>query len=456
MLEFLGSQTASALQNATLFGQVEATLSVVESQARYQTSVAQASALLVEEGTQSLDEVLQLLGQTARVDHCYYAEVQEGGQEAYWAPRAAWPLTENASESDEPLLPRVKVDAFPDTWLSMLQNQGEVHASLDGASPLEQQVFELLGASSLLALSVPGNAAFPGLLSFVTEEKERVWTKEELAALQTIAASLSSTLARESLLTRVQDALADTEILLEAGTALNIAQTYADILEVLLNYTILGQGAVTAMVQVYNHPWITAEDPPAWTDVLARWTDSADVTFSQRYQLSDYASLKDILHADHLSVIADVASDSRIDENLRTLLLEHLGGKGAIFVPLVVGGQWIGFISVTYAEIIDFSDEESRRLLSITAQASVAIQNRYQLDVTASRARREQLIREITGQIQAAPDVEGVLKVAARELGQALQTSRTFVSLGGFDKEGIRKRGTGPLSDAAVDSPSDD
>jgi GAF domain-containing protein len=230
-----------------------------------------------------------------------------------------------------------------------------------------------------------------------------------------------------------------------------MAQNYEHILEVLLNYTILGHGAVLATLQVYDHPW-TEESPAEWWDILARWTEVPGILTDSRYYLSDLPSFRNFLFPDRLGIIHDLSSDPGVDDTMRELLHDHLGGQGGIFVPLVVGGQWIGFVGILYPQVIDFSEVELRRLMSITAQAAVAVQNRYQLDVTASRARREQLIREIANQIQAAPDVEGVLKVATRELGQALKTSRTFVHLGGFEQGKPRKPDTGPLP--AADSVS--
>jgi GAF domain-containing protein len=240
LLEFLGSQTASALQNAQLFGQVQSTLTVVESQARYQSGVAQASALLVEEGTHALESVLRLLGEAARVGHTYYIEVAERPQgKSNWAIKSAWSADGTWLFSPEALRDSIPLDFFPESWMLQLREKGMIQKVRSEASPAERSVFETLGTQSLLALAVVGGGTFPGVLAFLDSETEREWGKDELSALQTSAASLSSTLGRESLLNRVQEALADTEILLEAGTALNMAQTYDHILEVLLNYTIL-------------------------------------------------------------------------------------------------------------------------------------------------------------------------------------------------------------------------
>lgn len=68
-----------------------------------------------------------------------------------------------------------------------------------------------------------------------------------------------------------------------------------------------------------------------------------------------------------------------------------------------------------------------RRLTSLAGQAAIAVQNLNQLEAIQARARREQMIREITERIQRAPDVQGVLQTGLRELGRALGTSRNVV-----------------------------
>ena len=71
-----------------------------------------------------------------------------------------------------------------------------------------------------------------------------------------------------------------------------------------------------------------------------------------------------------------------------------------------------------------FSEQDLRRLESLTQQAAIATQNRLQLLTIEARVNRERMIRQITEQIQSAPDVQGVLQAALRELGRAFGTSR--------------------------------
>ena len=127
----------------------------------------------------------------------------------------------------------------------------------------------------------------------------------------------------------------------------------------------------------------------------------------------------------HTDEPPDPARESLVlDRRALALFRRALGAESVVFVPLTVGGQKIGFLHADYASPRTFSDAARRRLVSLAQQASVAVLNLRQLRETEARVRREQLIRRITGQIQEAPDVEGVLKTAVMELGRAFGTPR--------------------------------
>lgn len=246
----------------------------------------------------------------------------------------------------------------------------------------------------------------------------------------------------------MQDALTETEVLYKTGSALNTAQSYDDILEALRSHTILGQGAHDVTIEFYDRPW-TETEQPEWIEVLARWGQLPPEKARQRYHVDK----KDIvLFSDGVGVVEDVPNDSRLDSRARDFFFEYLGARSAVFVPLLVGGQRIGTIIALYPEPTKVSEVEQRRLMNLAAQAAMAIQNRHQLQATAARARREQLAREIIGNIQSAADVQGVLQTAARELGRALRTPHTSIQVGGLSHRRYRKLGTGELVSRPDDS----
>jgi hypothetical protein len=87
-----------------------------------------------------------------------------------------------------------------------------------------------------------------------------------------------------------------------------------------------------ATLQVYDHPW-TEENPAEWWDILARWTEVPGILPGSRYYLSDFSSFRNFLFPDRLGIIRDLSTDPGVDDALRVLLHDHLGGQGVFSSP---------------------------------------------------------------------------------------------------------------------------
>jgi GAF domain-containing protein len=283
-----------------------------------------------------------------------------------------------------------------------------------------------------------------GVLEIQETDENREWTEEEVNMVSSVADQLALALENARLFEQTQRALSETELLYQATGDLNLAQSYQDILEALRENSLLGEADVNVSLNLFDEPW-TEEQMPEWSIVVARQGNLDDSLAQSRYRLADFSVAETLLQADAPTLIEDVATDERLDGRARALYGRRFGAGSTIFAPLVVGGQWIGYINGIYGEPRTFEESEIRRLMGLAGQAAVAVQNRYQLAATAARARRERLIREIVGQIQAAPDVKGVLQMATRELGQALQAKKATIHLGKGRLRERRKLGTGPL-----------
>ncbi len=446
--ELFITQVVAALENARLYEASTTALGVVEKQARYQTNVAQSVALLAgQRGVESVPEVLRLLGEAAQVSRVFYFETLPSEKVPVWNLVVEWVAN---SEDEVMLIPerlqRLPVERFP-MWKEDLIQAGITLGHVDKVGLRERRILRALGVTSFLGLAVPGPWEVPGILGFVEVDEVREWTDQEIAALQTAAAALSNTLARERLFAQVQEALAETEVLYEAGSALNVADTFERILDVMRTYTILGEGANNVTVQLFERPW-TEDNPPEWLNILVRWTSLPLQLLQTRYPLVGFIS-KELFALDQLIIVEDMSGDSRITDTMRELFAQRLGIKSTVFVPLVASGQWIGYLNALYPEYTTFPEAEQRRLSNLAAQAAVAIQNLLQLQESAARARRERQIREVVGQIQAAPDVQSVLQTAVRELGRVLGAPRSFVQL--LRREGpVKKPGTGELAATAT------
>jgi GAF domain-containing protein len=277
----------------------------------------------------------------------------------------------------------------------------------------------------MLALAIVVENRPPGFLAFVGVREARLLQADEIGALQTAAAALSNTLVRENLFNQVQTSLLEQEALYRASAELNGADSYIGILDVLRRYTLLGQSSNNVSLNFFDRPW-TESEKPEWISVLARWSSLPSEALSDRYALASFPSADEFFGYTPI-FFEDIAHDARMDENLRALYIHRFQATSTIFVPLIAGGQRIGYLNAIYPLPTTFPEEEMRRLTSLAGQAAIAVQNLNQLEAIQARARREQMIREITERIQRAPDVQGVLQTGLRELGRALGTSRNIV-----------------------------
>lgn len=104
-------------------------------------------------------------------------------------------------------------------------------------------------------------------------------------------------------------------------------------------------------------------------------------------------------------------------------------------VPMVVGDEIIGMIAVQdFANTNKFDMHMVDLLTTVANQAAIAIQNTRLFAQTQSRARQEQILREVSTRVNAVVDPESILRTAAREVGRALGLE-TFVILAEPDEQ---------------------
>jgi GAF domain-containing protein len=97
------------------------------------------------------------------------------------------------------------------------------------------------------------------------------------------------------------------------------------------------------------------------------------------------------------------------------------------------GGELIGRVCIAYTQEHDFLDEESALLGDIARRVNAYLENQRLLSETQARARREQVLREITARVRSSTDPDAVMRALVQELGTALGRS-TFARLGSAEE----------------------
>jgi PAS domain S-box-containing protein len=283
---------------------------------------------------------------------------------------------------------------------------------------------------TLSEMAIPVIAAddLLGVLDVQSAEQD-YFSADEEQIYTTLAAQIAITLRNATLYRQSQNTLFESETLYKASAGLNTASTFDAVLDVLLEYTVMGRGAQNVSLNHFDVPW-TETRKPEWIEVLARRSDLPAGAVRDRYPLAAFPSADAVLHPDKAVVVADVATDERMDENARALYAQQFGAKSIIFIPLIAAGQWIGFINAIFQQSIDFEDAEIRQAMVLSGQAAVAIQSVRRLIATERQAIREQTIREITEKMRGATTLEQLVQTTARELGSRFSVEFASVELG--------------------------
>jgi GAF domain-containing protein len=149
---------------------------------------------------------------------------------------------------------------------------------------------------------------------------------------------------------------------------------------------------------------------PERVNVLARYSQLSATDMPSQYEVTHFISADTVLRRDAPTFIGNVVQDERLTESLRQLLQQLFGAVSTLFVPLVVSGQWMGFIHAVYHEQTQFSDAEMRRLMSLAGQAAVVAQSIRLLEETQGLLESEQRQRRIADTlVQAAARMTGIL-----------------------------------------------
>ena len=261
------------------------------------------------------------------------------------------------------------------------------------------------------------------------------FTDEDAHIQTTLAAQVAAALENARLFERTEFALEEAKALrrladqsYQASADLNTAQSYDDVLAVLRQYTILGQNAQNISLNYFDRPW-TEDQTPEWINTLGRWSELPTEAVSPRYPLAAFPSANELLRPNAPTLIEDIATDPRVGDNARALYTRRFGAKSTIFVPMVVGGQWIGYVNGIYQQPTEFQGPDVRRLVSLVGQAAVVVQAIRRLGETERRARRERLLYEMGATMRKSLDVENILKTGLQTIGRELDRSGIAVHL---------------------------
>ncbi|MBL8056520.1 MAG: GAF domain-containing protein, partial [Anaerolineales bacterium] len=246
----------------------------------------------------------------------------------------------------------------------------------------------------------------------------------ELAViLAAVADGLSAHIDNLRLADQTQQALSQTEALYQLTARLNEARTLDEVVGVVAGV----RDAAGTLLTVEAD----AQGQPAVLTGAAHWpagVDTVGLAGARRPAAQFPAAQLWINAPDEPLLFEDLETDPRLDEASRAFNRQR-GVRAAVYLPLRVGGAWVGLLVLAWPEPQRFSADEAQLYRALAAQAAVVVNNRLLFEQTRKRADREAVINAITQKIQGTATVQGALETALQELGQALRARRASVAL---------------------------
>jgi PAS domain S-box-containing protein len=420
LMQTMADQAAIAMQNARLFEQTQSALN--RTNALYQVNRA---VLTIESLHDLLQEIVDSIAQTLPADRAFLLtfdfDARVVTNEVIGGPGVV----------DNPSMPFDHYMSGLTGWA--IREAKPVISPKNVPDPRESPEVQKrrnesnTGAVVVVPLQYRGQIL--GTVTVINRMDQPDFTEQDVELLSAMASQIAVAVENRRLFEQTQASLAETELLYRASADLNVAKTNEDILTILRRSTVLGHpSASNITVNLFDRPW-TGADKPDWMIPISCWsrTEQPDMP-STRYPLSYWTmtdqdtgteqntTVKQLFNAESPMMIEDAVNDPRLNPTTRSIYVNQMGAMSLLFVPLVVGGQWIGHMVAVYADRTTFSSKETRPLMILTGQAAVTIQNLRLLEETSRRANQLATAAEIARDTSSTLALDILLKRAVNAI----------------------------------------
>jgi GAF domain-containing protein/CheY-like chemotaxis protein len=292
---------------------------------------------------------------------------------------------------------------------------------------LQEMGAYLDGDPALSFLSVPilvGDEA-TGILNVQSTSQAGLFDESDIQLLNTIAANIGVAIENARLFKQTQSALAETEALYRASAELNTAQGFNEVLAVLRRQTVLRR-AHTLQLHYFERPW-TAREAPGRSEIVAHWSIVQPEALDHLFPVALWMTRS--FRPDDALLIENLQHDQRLDDISRNTYRLRYSAQAALFTPLVVSGEWVGYLAGFIGEVTVFSEGDRLRLVSLSQQAAALIENLRSIAVIERRAEQLGALNRLAEAAASNLDLDALLTSVCREMTQAFQARSVTISL---------------------------
>jgi PAS domain S-box-containing protein len=420
VLQTMADHLANGLENARLFEKTVLVQQETKKLLQEQTALREAASAI--SSTLDLQAVLTQLavqmGQAIDATSVYIGSYDQVTQTStvlaeYVGPQAGAP--EHVSDLGQTYDIRTYL---PSLGEFLRKGYHSYHFDDAGLDQPGQDYLQQFGVQSELHVPLRIRGQLIAIATVWESRYRREFTADEISLCQGIAQQAAIAIENARLHTETQQRLKDTQALQGfshklAGT-LQLDQILATFFETCAS--VLGfDYALFCLVDKYQH--------------RVKVVDGFGVSESHKkranYGLDSHDIMADIVKTGKTEVIT--GWDDRFDK----ALFETEGHSNwlRIFTPITLRQEHIGLVEAGFNKNIKnkITDPQIRLLRAFIDQTALAIDNAQRYQASQKAAKREALIKEITTKVRASTNLDTILQITAKEVGDALGSKRTYV-----------------------------
>jgi|GEM_PF-1862184 len=264
-----------------------------------------------------------------------------------------------------------------------------------------------------------------GIILFAHAEPDQLDNKT-LHLLSPIISQITTTLENSVLLGDMHSNLRETHLMLDISRSLAAVSTFEEVYDA-LEQSILAAGANRCVLYTCheldntNVPtvgqivFISGPDHPAKNEIL-----------HNRFPLSKYESLNDLVRSQETLVITNVETDERLSEEEQAFY-QQFGASGLVINPLVAGSYVAGLLAIEHKSEHSFTHRELAIYRTLCNHTTTAIERAWQIQRTEEALAETQTLYRTGRVLAGADDLQEILQEALVE----------FVHSFGLDQGGI-------------------
>lgn len=348
-LSAIGTQMATALENAFLFQEMQYAISVIETRDQYQTLISQSVKILAKSGTKNLDESMGLMGKASNVDRVFYAHSNAIDENQSWSIQTNWHSVDKYNTSH--LNQEIRFEVFEE-FIPILIEKGFFQVNNEN---LDRHIDEWLsnrGTNSILVLAVNGDDPVPGIIVLEDLHQNHYWNVDEIRFLKLVSETLSGIVAYEERIMQLSDKLLETDALTIIKDHLLFASNLDEILHIVMKY-IFTLDINKSAIYVFGEP---ESAKPDHFEVVASW--SRDPVTNQPIQTHSFD--RNILNTlfqqefpTYFSHVNNANLSNRFSQFFSQMNISSLG-----IIPLKSKSRKIGSIILCSEVVHEFSRAE--------------------------------------------------------------------------------------------------